>query len=1020
MNRISNKGFPGVLSPGKPAFAYIPMKKIFSTIFLAHCCCFALWAQGQRWHVRADASGQNSGLSWADAFPDLQAALQMAQEGDSIWVAHGTYLPTAAADRSISFELPSGVVLLGGFVGTETSPAQRDLSVLNTVLSGDIGTPGDSTDNSHNIMYMADPDSTTLLEGFVFRFGNANSTDPAAPSRSRKKCGGAIYMDGKDGIAYPTIRYCRFERNASLNYGGAVMVLGDGDGSVAPQFLHCTFERNSTGLDGGGIARFGGSWKESLPDFAECKFLNNQSGRNGGGIYYQDSERTDSLEVINCSFVQNSAGEFGGGMDLRMGRFFGSQLCVEGCFFAKNRALNPCAMSVSNNFVQFMRNFVCKKSTFQEHGDNADLMRVDAFTINDYEGQFLIEDCSIINNDVGGGLLKGGPVFPVFSINKLKVYNNIMGRLWESSGRKNTIISNCIIENNTLFDVFVPPLRLNDISNLSISSNNLSHLLSKSPNVQTNPTVYKNCIFVGNKRTTSNYTSKNWSYEFVNCIIETDPIQLEIADMSCRLILSYNWLDGFNCDMPPTNKFCGPGNLFGLDPMFVDTAAGDYRLRPCSPLVNAGTNTAVSPGDTDLDGRPRILGGTVDIGPYEMPGIALTAAPDVRGSCAGGTAGAATFSVMDACVPVSYVWSAASGGSGSGAGLQASGLAPGDYTFTLTDAKGFSDTLALTVPEAAPPGLAAVATPVVCGDTLGGAATAVVSGAAPPLAFAWAGGSTDSLLQNLPPGQYTLTVTDAFGCSNSLTINVERTGNLGILPDVSPISCFGETDGSISVAPADGRPPFVFQWQNGPGAPTWAMLGPGVYEGTVTDAFGCTAAWTFPLAAPDRLLASAQVADASGPANPDGGIVISQIEGGTPPYTAAWSNGASGLVNAALLPGQYVLTLTDGRGCVFQDTFLVGYIIGTSEAEGRAFRLFVSPNPSGDAAFASFELAENQDVSLVVADLLGRPLRTVLAQTRRAAGPHTERLDLAGLPAGVYLVQLRGAAATGVVRVVKQ
>lgn len=480
------------------------------------------------------------------------------------------------------------------------------------------------------------------------------------------------------------------------------------------------------------------------------------------------------------------------------------------------------------------------------------------------------------------------------------------------------------------------------------------------------------------------------------------------------------YLPNTDCATLPAYVICGPGNLFGLDPMFVDTAAGDYRLQPCSPLVNAGTNTAVSPGDTDLDGRPRILGGTVDIGPYEMPGIALAAAPDVRGSCAGGTAGAATFSVMDACVPVSYVWSAASGGSGAGTGLAAGGLAPGGYTFTLTDANGFADTLALTVPETAPPNLAPVAVPVVCGDTLGGSATATVAGAAPPLAFAWAGGSTDSLLQNLPPGQYALTVTDAFGCSNTLTINVERTGNLDILPDVSPISCFGDTDGSITVAPADGRPPFVFQWQNGPAAPTWAMLGPGVYEGTVTDAFGCTAAWTFPLAAPDRLLASAFVADASGPTNADGGIAVTQIEGGTPPYTAAWSNGASGLTNAALLPGAYVLTLTDGQGCIFQDTFLVDFTIGTSDAAARAFKFSVSPNPAGSTAFANFELAENQDISLVVTDLLGRPVRTALAETRLAAGAHSQRLDLAGLPAGVYLVQLRGAAATGVVKVVKQ
>ncbi|MFN4255144.1 MAG: T9SS type A sorting domain-containing protein [Saprospiraceae bacterium] len=1023
------------------------MKKILFSILLAHCCWCALSAQGQRWYVKASAAGQNSGLSWADAFPDLQAALQTAQEGDSVWVAHGTYLPTATADRNVSFELPSGVALLGGFVGTETSPAQRDLSVLNTVLSGDIGTPGDSTDNSYNIMHMADPDSTTLVEGFVFRFGNANSTDPTAPSRSRKKCGGAIYMDGKDGIAYPTIRHCRFERNASLNYGGAVMVLGDGDGSVAPQFLHCVFEKNSTGLDGGGIARFGGSFVERGVDIDSCLFEGNYSGHYGGGLYFRDSERADDIELLGSTFKGNKSISFGGGAFLQLGRLSEEHIIIGKCQFSNNTGIVSCIKILTNfNFVktldisdcQFNKNLYHSATDVDVIGNealgggyvranNINCSENGASTVFVISAGYLCIDVTqmfFFKNAVGRGLHLSGAGCPSLASKIVFKENTAYALL--SSYRSSFFSDVLFLSNNIVGQGNIIETEENTSYNVVFSSNNVVEqggLMSMKGNIR-----FNNCAWINNTVPEKILSSKDIVVDINNSILIGDifqPYKGQKWIPNATFNVSNSLLEDslvvlYDAPIDTVGVYYGPGNLFGLDPMFVDTAAGDYRLRPCSPLVNAGTNTAVPPGGTDLDGRPRILGGTVDIGPYEMPGIALAAAPDVRGSCAGGTAGAATFSVMDACLPVSYAWSAASGGTGQGSGLQAGGLAPGSYTFTLTDAKGFSDTLAVTVPEAPPPSLAAAAVPVVCGDTLGGAATAVVSGAAPPLAFAWAGGSTDSLLQNLPPGQYTLTVTDAFGCSNSLTINVERTGNLGILPDVSPISCFGEADGSISVAPADGRPPFVFQWQNGPSAPTWAMLGPGVYEGTVTDAFGCTAAWTFPLAAPDRLLASAQVADASGPANADGGIVVSQIEGGTPPYMAAWSNGASGLTNAGLLPGEYVLTLTDGRGCVFQDTFLVGHVIGTSEAAGRAFKLSVSPNPAGDEAFASFELAENQDVSLVIADLLGRPLRTALAQVRRAAGPHTERLDLAGLPAGVYLVQLRGAAATGVVKVVKQ
>ena len=74
----------------------------------------------------AALGGQQNGTSWADAFLDLQAALAAAGNGDEIWVATGTYYPTNATDRSLSFELKRGVKIFGGFDGTEVATAQRE------------------------------------------------------------------------------------------------------------------------------------------------------------------------------------------------------------------------------------------------------------------------------------------------------------------------------------------------------------------------------------------------------------------------------------------------------------------------------------------------------------------------------------------------------------------------------------------------------------------------------------------------------------------------------------------------------------------------------------------------------------------------------------------------------------------------------------------------------------------------------------------------------------------------------
>jgi len=65
----------------------------------------------------------------------------------------------------------------------------------------------------------------------------------------------------------------------------------------------------------------------------------------------------------------------------------------------------------------------------------------------------------------------------------------------------------------------------------------------------------------------------------------------------------------------------GVGNITSA-PLFLDSAGGNLRLRSDSPCINAGNN-AYAIGGTDLDGRPRIMGGTVDIGSYEDQGPGL-------------------------------------------------------------------------------------------------------------------------------------------------------------------------------------------------------------------------------------------------------------------------------------------------------------------------------------------------------------------------------------------------------------
>ena len=133
------------------------------------------------------ASGLNNGTSWADAFLELTDALNVAVEGDEIWVTFGIYFPTHGTDRNASFVLKNGVAIYGGFAGTESSVQQRTFNAGATFLSGDIGTILDKNDNSYHVV-KGENLSYVLLDYLAIESGNATG------SSEKDKKGGGLYL----------------------------------------------------------------------------------------------------------------------------------------------------------------------------------------------------------------------------------------------------------------------------------------------------------------------------------------------------------------------------------------------------------------------------------------------------------------------------------------------------------------------------------------------------------------------------------------------------------------------------------------------------------------------------------------------------------------------------------------------------------------------------------------------------------------------------------------------------------
>ena len=287
-------------------------KAVLPLLLLLCVLVFSSASEGATIYVKEGATGSGTG-SWENATGNLKAALDGATGGDVLWVAEGTYKPHAT-EREASFVLQSGVELYGGFPETgNPGMAQRDPKAYPTILTGDIGTPGNHDDNSYHVVYASDADDTAVLDGFTVTGGRANDNG----DRYGKGSGGGMYATGGG----PTVRNCIFTANFALFHGGG-MYNTDSSSAVT----NCTFSGNSAN-HGGGMCNY----SESDPTVTSCTFTGNSADMNGGGMLnLSNSDPT----VTNCTFTGNSAGMNGGGM-LNLSN---SNPTVTSCTFTGNSA----------------------------------------------------------------------------------------------------------------------------------------------------------------------------------------------------------------------------------------------------------------------------------------------------------------------------------------------------------------------------------------------------------------------------------------------------------------------------------------------------------------------------------------------------------------------------------------------------------------------------------------------------------------------------------------------------------
>lgn len=296
---------------------------------------------------------------------------------------------------------------------------------------------------------------------------------------------------------------------------------------------------------------------------------------------------------------------------------------------------------------------------------------------------------------------------------------------------------------------------------------------------------------------------------------------------------------------------------------------------------------------------------TTTILPPPAVSLQVSATP---GLCTGTSTGVASALASGGTTPFSYSWS--NGGATQGL----TGLAPGLYRVTVTDAKGCTASGSANINSLPKPDATVIASGILCGGNNIGSARVSVTGGVPTYTYRWSNGSTASSLSNLGSGTYTVTVTDANNCRDTAQGAVDIVPTIALSTQPAHVLCQGTATGSVLVNASGGRPPYSYLWNTGIRQAQMGGLAAGTYSVTVTDAEGCRGTTSVSITQPAALSLSLLGTDAL-----CGDIATTSAQaiagGGVGPYTYRWSNGSTSSGILGVLAGTYTATVTDANGC---------------------------------------------------------------------------------------------------------
>ena len=473
------------------------------------------------------------------------------------------------------------------------------------------------------------------------------------------------------------------------------------------------------------------------------------------------------------------------------------------------------------------------------------------------------------------------------------------------------------------------------IYTVTVTSNNCTAVTTTSVNILANPIPNLNTngpVCAGTSLSINCNNGVAWSWNGPNGFVTStqnnvlNPVSVLSSGTYSITITDANGCTGNGTinvivNPIPVINVTAPPICTGFSGTLTASGASTYFWSP-GTTPSTGATVSANPASTTnytvtgLDANGCI--GTTTVALVVNPNLTINTSPSdtiCQGSSAvltANTSGTATFT-----------WSP---GGQTGSSISVSPTSNTTYTVNGVDAIGCTGTTTLSISVSPTMTVSAVADSANCNNQCDGQANITVlpaSGNFANYTYQWSSNvSNSATATSLCAGTYSVNVTDAAGCQNTITVVVAQPTPLTANISGTDVLCFGGTNGAVAVTASGGTGSYSYSWNNSVNSPSQGNLPAGTYSVIISDANNCTVTTQVSLSEPSAPLSvslSSTTIDCSSPT----ATITSLATGGTPNYSYTWNPSGSGPISSGMTAGTYTVIVTDANNCQTTQTVTV-------------------------------------------------------------------------------------------------